>query len=72
MVFNVPKPGLIIRKGGIHERPWQPNVLKPASARPTIRDLAGITASSARANVRDCRTAIFEQVVKCTNRSPKW
>ena len=45
MVFNVPKPGLIIRKGGIHERPWQPNVLKPASTRPTL-------------NVKDYRTAI--------------
>jgi ribonuclease Z len=36
MVFNVSKDNIIVRKAGIHERPWQPNVLHPASTTPNI------------------------------------
>jgi ribonuclease Z len=36
MVFNVSKDQILIRKGGTHERPWQPNILKPPSGTPTL------------------------------------
>jgi len=46
-VFNISKKNITIRKGGIHGRPWQPNVEKPASNKPT-RD------------VKELQTAMFK------------
>ena len=50
MVFNISKKNITIRKGGIHGRPWQPNVEKPASNKPT-RD------------VKELQTAMFQKKV---------
>ena len=47
MVFNISKKNITIRKGGIHGRPWQPNVEKSASNKPT-RD------------VKELQTAMFK------------
>jgi ribonuclease Z len=51
MVFNISSDKILIRKGGIHERPWQPNVLKPKSTTPTLE-------------VKDYQTGIFDKVIK--------
>jgi ribonuclease Z len=51
MVFNISKDQIVVRKGGIHERPWQPNVLQPPSTTPGL-------------NVKDYQTGIFDQVLK--------
>jgi ribonuclease Z len=51
MVFNISKDQIMIRKGGTHERPWQPNVIPPPSATPTL-------------NVSDYQTDIFDQAIK--------
>ena len=51
MVFNISKDQIMIRKGGTHERPWQPNVIPPPSVTPTL-------------NVSDYQTDIFDQVIK--------
>ena len=51
MVFNISKDQITIRKGGTHERPWQPNVIPPPSVTPT-------------ANASDYQTDIFDQVIK--------
>jgi ribonuclease Z len=48
MVFNISKERITIRKGGIHGRPWQPNVLKAASSTPTL-------------DVKDYQSAIFQE-----------
>ena len=47
MVFNISKDNITIRKGAIQGRPWQPNVEKPASTKPTR-------------NVKDLQTAMFK------------
>lgn len=41
MVFNISKDDITVRKGAIHGRAWQPNVVKPASTTPTrdVKDL---------------------------------
>ena len=52
MVFNVSKDKITVRKAGIHERPWQPNVEQPASNKPNL-------------NVKDYQTdAVFGRVLK--------
>jgi ribonuclease Z len=52
MVFNISKDEITVRKAGIHERPWQPNVKQPASTTPTRK-------------VEDLQTsAVFGQVLK--------
>ncbi len=50
MVFNVSKDQITVRKGGVHERPWQPNVVMPASTTPML-------------NVKDYQTDIFDQAL---------
>ena len=50
MVFNISKERITIRKGGIHGRPWQPNVRKPASSTPTL-------------DVKDYQSPIFQEKV---------
>lgn len=50
MVFNVSKDAITVRKAGIHGRPWQPNVVKPASTTPTR-------------NVHDLQSAMFQDDV---------
>jgi len=47
MVFNISKKNITIRKAAIQGRPWQPNVEKPASNKPT-RD------------VKELQTAMFK------------
>ena len=47
MVFNISKDNITIRKGAIQGRPWQPNVEKPASTKPT-------------GNVKDLQSAMFK------------
>jgi hypothetical protein len=37
MVFNVSKKAIIIRSGGVHQRPWAVNVIQPASTTPMLR-----------------------------------
>jgi hypothetical protein len=51
MVFNISKDHNMIRKGGTHERPWQPNVFHPPSASPTL-------------DITDYQTDIFDQGIK--------
>ena len=52
MVFNIAKDKITVRSGGIHERPWTANVIKPASHTPT-------------ANVKDFQSAaLFDTVIK--------
>jgi ribonuclease Z len=50
MVFNISKDKITVRKAAIQGRPWQPNVEKPASNKPT-RD------------VKELQTAMFKDKV---------
>ena len=50
MVFNISKKDITVRKGAIQGRPWQPNVVKPASDKPS-RD------------VKDLQSAMFKDKV---------
>ncbi|XWN33036.1 MAG: guanitoxin biosynthesis MBL fold metallo-hydrolase GntH [Devosia sp.] len=50
MVFNVSKDTITVRKGGIHGRPWQPNVVAPAATTPTT-------------NVKDLQSEMFQTEV---------